>query len=206
MRTTFTTLSFALLLAGSGGAFAASSVDLSVKGMITPSACTPGLSNGGLVDIGKLSAKDLNVDRMTRIKEQKLQLSVTCDAPTVMALESKDNRPGSEYDNRGNFGLGLINGTQKLGSMELSLVSPVADGVPVRAIESLDQGASWAGNSWLMPTNLLSVANTTTAAPIAVQLMTADLRITGLIAPANTLTLDNEVAIDGSVTLTVKYL
>ncbi|MBN2993688.1 DUF1120 domain-containing protein [Pseudomonas cedrina subsp. fulgida] len=206
MRITFTTLSVALLLAGSGGAFAASSVDLSVKGSITPSACTPGLSNGGLVDIGKLSAKDLNADRMTRIKEQTLQLSVTCDAPTLMALESKDNRPGSEYDNRGNFGLGLINDTEKLGSMELSLLSPVADGVPVRTIESYDNGATWAGNMWLMPDNLLSVANTTTAAPIAVQLMTAELRINSLIAPTNTLTLDNEVAIDGSVTLTVKYL
>lgn len=206
MRTTFTTLTGALLLAVSGGAFAASSVDLSVKGMITPSACTPSLSSGGLVDIGKLSAKDLNVDRFTRFKEQTLQLSVTCDAPTLMALESKDNRPGSEYDNRGNFGLGLINGTQKLGSMELSLFSPVADGVPVRTIESLDQGVSWDANHWLIPSNLLSVANTTNDAPIAVQLMTADLRVTGFIAPTNTLTLDNEVAIDGSVTLTVKYL
>ncbi|MBV4451077.1 MULTISPECIES: DUF1120 domain-containing protein [Pseudomonas] len=206
MRTTLITLTAALLAAGSSAAFAASSVDLSVKGVITPSACTPGLSNGGLADIGKLSAKDLNVDQLTRLEELTLQLTVTCDGSTLMALESRDNRLGSEYDNRGNFGLGLINGTEKLGSMELELLSAVADGGPVKIIDSSDSGAHWIFNSWLMHGGLKSVTNTEIAAPTPVQLLTADLRILPLIAPTNTLTLTNEVPIDGSITMTVWYL
>ncbi|MFD9339440.1 YidB family protein [Streptomyces sp. NPDC060028] len=43
-------------------------------------------------------------------------------------------------------------------------------------------------------------------APIPVQLLTGDLTIAPVIAPASGLTLNNEVAIDGSVTLTVTYL
>ncbi|MDO9347200.1 MAG: DUF1120 domain-containing protein, partial [Pseudomonas sp.] len=54
-----------LLLVGATQAIAASSVDLAVKGLITPSSCTPTLSNGGAVDYGKLSAKDLNADSKT---------------------------------------------------------------------------------------------------------------------------------------------
>ena len=48
-----------LLIACAPMAFAASSADLSVTGLITPSACTPSLSDGGIVDHGKLTVKDL---------------------------------------------------------------------------------------------------------------------------------------------------
>ena len=56
--------------------------------------------------------------------------------------------------------------------------------------------------------SLLSMAATTTDinTPTAVQVMTADMSIRPIIAPASSLTLTNEVVIDGSVTLTVKYL
>ncbi|WP_122802093.1 DUF1120 domain-containing protein, partial [Pseudomonas viridiflava] len=43
----------ALLITGTAPAFAASTVDLTVKGIITPNACTPGLSSGGIIDHGK---------------------------------------------------------------------------------------------------------------------------------------------------------
>jgi type 1 fimbria pilin len=54
-----------VLLASAGNAIAASSVDLTVKGSITPSACTPLLSSGGVADFGKISVKDLRPDNPT---------------------------------------------------------------------------------------------------------------------------------------------
>ena len=45
-------LLIAALLASAGHAVAGSSVDMAVKGIVTPSACTPELSNGGVVDLG----------------------------------------------------------------------------------------------------------------------------------------------------------
>ncbi|WP_256671205.1 DUF1120 domain-containing protein [Pseudomonas gelidaquae] len=50
-------ISAALLLAGVSNVMAASSVDLGVVGVITPSACTPILSNNGVVDYGKISCE-----------------------------------------------------------------------------------------------------------------------------------------------------
>lgn len=49
MNKTLNSLLGAMLLTGSASAFAASSVDLAVTGLITPSACTPTLANGGVV-------------------------------------------------------------------------------------------------------------------------------------------------------------
>ncbi|OPA93345.1 hypothetical protein BFW86_04525 [Pseudomonas fluorescens] len=207
MNIAFKTLTAALLLAGSGSAFAASSVDLTVKGLITPSACTPTLSNGGSVDYGKISAKDLNVDSETSLDSQILQLTVTCDAATLMALDADDNRAGSNHgDDAFEFGLGLINGTEKLGRMALRLLTPIADGVPVRTVSSSDGGVSWAASGDLTPIELLAPAAIGVDAPIPVQVWTADLVVDSAIAPANGLTLTNEAAIDGSATITVHYL
>lgn len=207
MSKSLNTLFAALLLAGAGNALAASSVDLTVKGLITPSACEPALSNGGVADIGKISAKDLNADRPTPLAQQSLQLTVTCDAATLMALEAKDNREGSDYENYiGAYGLGMINVTEKLGAMEMRILNPTADGAATRLIGSDDGGLTWYNSRYFARDNIISVANSSVDAPIAVQLFTGDLTIQPTIAPTSGLTLNNEVAIDGSATLTVKYL
>jgi type 1 fimbria pilin len=207
MNTVLKSVAVALLAASSATAVAASSVDLTVKGLITPSACTPALSNGGTVDYGKISAKDLNIDKVTPLAEQSLQLTVTCDAATLMALDADDNRAGSNHGNdMMEFGLGLINDTEKLGAMTVRLISPIADGVAVKAIGSEDGGVTWFTERYLMPENLISVANTSADAPIPVQVLTSEMYVSPKIAPANGLTLTNEAAIDGSVTITVRYL
>lgn len=207
MNKTLNTLFGAMLLTASASAFAASSVDLTVTGLITPSACTPGLSSGGVVDLGKISAKDLTPDATTPLPVQDLQLTVTCDASTLMAIEANDNREGSASEDYPHlFGLGLINGTEKLGFMSVAVSSSVADGASVSNIHSYDNGSNWSSSSRLEKDSILSVADTGTLVPIPVQSLTSDLRVHTRIAPTDQLTLTNEVSIDGSVTLTVRYL
>lgn len=207
MNCALNTLIATLLLTGAANAIAASSVDLSVRGLITPSACEPSLSNGGVYDLGKVSAKDLKPDLPTSLPPQVLQMTVTCDAATLMALEAKDNRQGTDYNNDPmEFGLGLIDGIAKLGAVSLHIVSPLADNVAARTIGSYDGGLTWTPERNLMRDNILSVANNTTVAPLPVQVFSSELHISPKIAPARGLPLNNEVAIDGSVTLTVRYL
>lgn len=200
------TLLAAALLASAGNAVAASSVDLTVKGTITPSACKPSLSNGGVYDIGKLSAKDLNSETFTRLERHTMQFEVSCEAPTLIALESKDNRHGSEFQDDGNFGLGLINGTEKLGSFAVVMPNATADGVPVRVIESMDGGSTWVLGSTLWYGSIASVTNASSITPLPVQKLNIDMNLRPLIAPTKDLTLTSEVPIDGSVTVTVRYL
>jgi len=205
MNKTLNTLFGAMLLAGSASAFAASSVDLTVKGTITPSACEPTLSSGGLVDYGKISAKDLKADRPTSLPRQIVQMTLICDGPTTVALEAKDNRAGSAYRDDVHYGLGLINTDEKLGEMELKLMSPVADGVAVETIGSIDSAATWHRESSLWRDNIVAVAVPGTLTPIMFEQLSVDLQIEPSIAPTNQLTLTNQVAIDGSATISVVY-
>jgi len=206
MNKTLTALLGALLLTGGANAFAAS-VDLSVTGKITPSACTPSLAQGGRVDFGKISAKDLNTDQSTSLPPQTLQLKLTCDGATLAALEGKDNRAGSNSNNDdGDFGLGLINDSEKLGFVRLRPLLLMADGVAGRLIASYNNGASWGDQNFLMRDNIVSVADFGSLSPKPFVELSSNLQIEPTIAPAKDLTLTNEVAIDGSVTLTVHYL
>lgn len=187
-------------------AHASSTTELSVTGQITPSACEPTLNAGGQYDLGKISARDLNADQPTRLPAHELQLNVTCEALTLVALEPSDNRSGSSYSDLSYaFGLGLAKDTIKLGYMTLSLNSITAQGTPMDAI-----GSTWAGWS---PTPVLSprfltafTPNKLTPAPAPIQLLNARVQIIPTIAPANTLPLTEEIPIDGYATLTVKYL
>lgn len=199
----------ALVLSGPF-AHAASSVDLRVTGKITPSACEPSLSNGGVYELGKISAKDLNIDQPTALPAKTLQLSITCAASTLVALKPRDNRSGSHFDSDNPliFGLGLVNTGEKVGSMLLSLQSITADGRVLYAIGSVGTIA-WSPTDILSPTFLTSFTPnraTPDIAPVPIQRLIADVLITPRVAPANTLTLTQEVPIDGSVTLEINYL
>lgn len=198
-----------LLLAGAD-LRAASSVNLNATGKITPSACEPSLSNGGVYDLGKIPAKSLNPDEPTLLPAHSLQLELTCQALTLVALKPRDNRAGSHFesDNPLKFGLGLVNGNEKLGSMLLRLQSIMADGNELFAIGSVGQ-ASWSPTDILSPTFLTSFTpdrGSPSMAPVPIQRLSAAVLITPRIAPANTLTLTREVPLDGSATLEINYL
>ncbi|MCR4539240.1 DUF1120 domain-containing protein [Pseudomonas sp. 18.1.10] len=203
-------LSALSLLVGGPSARANSSVNLSATGKITPSACEPRLSNGGEYDLGKIPAKDLNLDQPTALPVQTLQLELTCEALTLVALKPRDNRSGSSSDSQYTFrfGLGRVNGNEKVGSMVLDLQSILADGNPMYAIGS-EGPTGWAPTDIISPTFITSFTSSRSIpnlAPMPIQRLTADLRIAPRIAPANTLTLTKEVPIDGSVTLEINYL
>jgi hypothetical protein len=188
-------------------AHAASAVDLNVTGLITPSACTPSLSNDGVYDLGKIAAKELNVDQPTKLPTHNLQLSISCEAPTLLALEPRDNRLGSSSEvGTARFGLGMVNGAVPLGYMYLNLNSIVADGVGMYPIGSSGP-STWAPTSLLSHDFLSSFSLTPNpTVPAPVQQVTAGVLITPTIAPSNTLPLTEEVPIDGSVTLSMNYL
>lgn len=198
-----------LMLATATQALAASSVDLNVRGLITPSACEISVSNGGQFDLGKIAAKDLYPTSHTYLPIMRAQVTTTCEGATLIALEPKDNRAGSAHreDNGYLFGLGLINGAEKLGAMAAGLSTHIADGAVAYSINSSDSGLTWTnGGSFKTLNNLVSVYKSGDKVPVPVQLLVSTLWIEPEIAPTNSLTLTNEVPIDGSITLTVRYL
>lgn len=209
-------LAVVVALGGVGPAIAASSVDLSVKGSITPSACSPTLSKGGVVEHGKISVSDLNPQPHlnTLLPTATLELTVSCAAATLVAIKSRDNRAGSsaEPDNfTKNFGLGFVDGDKKVGWYILKMGNALADGGVRSLIESAD------GNTWLnadpadqvwQPGWWRSVAAASGGAelPVPVQNMTVDIRVETTILALMQLPVGQEIPIDGSATLDIVYL
>ena len=198
---------FTLLMAACTPAvFAASTTDVSVTGIITPSSCTPTLSEGGVVDHGKLTVKDLDRDQPTRLPVGEMNLAVHCEGATFFTLSTVDNRSGSSAINPVFHGLGKVNEDQDLGSVAFGVFEPIADSVPVTAIMSRDGGGSWGPSSYLGHAALTSFAAPgDTSTPIAMQDLSARLRAFTIVVPASDLTLLDEVPIDGHATLQLKY-
>lgn len=198
-----------------GQGMAASSVDLSVRGSITPAACTPALSGGGVVDHGKISRKDLNQsNKPTELPLATLRLSIECSAPTMVAIKSRDNRAGSSGEDtigQPNFGLGLV-GDKKVGWYLLKTANGQADGVDRPVIESSD-GVSWSdathpGLIWQVNSmRTLSASLGSDAAPLPSRAMAMDIQVQTTISRTQHLPpLDQEFPLDGSATLDVVYL
>ncbi|MFB8003229.1 DUF1120 domain-containing protein [Nocardia sp. NPDC056000] len=182
------------------------SVDLTVTGLITPSACTPSLSSGGVVEFGKVSAEDLNSERETNLGTQTMSLSITCDAPNLYALQALDQR-ASSATRADAFGLGRTEDARSWGWYAIALRNPIADGVPVQPIGSTDEGATWHPNDLWMPGIQIAFASMTEVnQPLRVRKLTLDLDVSASLPPTTGLTLTDEIAIDGSATLTLVYL
>ncbi|MGY2374230.1 DUF1120 domain-containing protein [Pseudomonas sp. SDO524_S393] len=214
MKDSLIALAGALLIAHGTLALAASSVDLSVKGAITPSACTPSINQGGLVDFGKIPAKHLSADTTTPLPSTVLKLGVNCDGATFFALRGIDNRLGTAYlDDGYNYGLGVANGdpTQKLGMYFLTLSNAVSDIGPLDTLMSQDGGKFWwnfQSYYWLVSHLWVAFGSSIDgiAAPIAVRQVTADLQVYAWLAPSRGLDLNEQISLDGFATVELIYL
>ncbi|MGY1921590.1 DUF1120 domain-containing protein [Pseudomonas tolaasii] len=200
----------------SGAAHAASTVDLAVTGLITPMACTPLLSGGGLVDFGKISRNDLNLTNGTRLPHKYLTLTVNCNAPGRFALRMRDNRDGTAHVNSEIFyGLGLDTSGNKIGVYSVSFdprQTVVDDLAVVYGTESTTGGLAWrmanlnpidvGSRSLLGFTDVVG----STAGPSAIQTLTSTLKLEATINARQNLDLSVETPMDGSATLEVVYL
>ncbi|NMX68594.1 DUF1120 domain-containing protein [Pseudomonas sp. WS 5059] len=205
-----------LLLWAALPAAAASTVDLSVTGRITPTACTPLLSSGGLIDYGKISQQDLNLERGTRLPIKQLQVSIGCNAPSRFALRMRDNRDGTATVNSEiYYGLGLDHSGNRIGLYSMSfdprhtLVDSTAT---VFGTESTTGGLAWrtanlnpidiGANSYLGFTDIQG----STAGPSAIQELVSTVKVEAVINARQNLDLSRDTPLDGSATLEVLYL
>lgn len=204
MRTFTSCFMLTLLLTPS--VFAASSIELAVRGTITPSACTPAFAGSNIIDHGKIAAKDLRQDNPTLLPKSTVQLSITCEASTFFAIKPIDNRSGtstSPWD----FGLGFVNGDKPLGSFQLTPKNMLADGIGVQPIASADGGNSWYAEwGWELQTLWGAGAMDNPTILLPSRVLEMDLEVSTVIARADRFDLSEEVEILGSGTLEVVYL
>lgn len=207
---------FFLPLLVSSPAFAASITDLTVRGLITPTACTPGLSSSGLVDYGKISQQDLKPDRGTRLPIKQLLVTVNCEGLSRFALRMRDNRDGTANVNSEiYYGLGLDGSGNRIGVYSLSFDPKLTDvdALPVvYGTEPTTGGLGWrTANTNPIDIGARSYLGFTdtegsTAGPTAIRNLSSTVNIQTVISAKQNLDLSRDVLIDGSATMEVIYL
>ena len=189
--------------------------EITLRASFAPAACNVELSNGGLVDFGRLSKNDLNPDRNTRLPSKGLTLRVGCDAPTQFALVMHDNRSGTASVNSEiYYGLGLDNRSNKIGlySLNVDPANVSADSFArVYRTDSTTQGVAWSTSS----SNPIPIAQksylgftdsaASTAGPASIQNLTTTVTVDAVIAPTASLDLSTAVHLDGSATIEMLY-
>ncbi|MBN2993493.1 DUF1120 domain-containing protein [Pseudomonas cedrina subsp. fulgida] len=189
-------------------AFGASTAEVTVTGTITPNACTPALSENGIVDHGLVPARSLNQYEFSVLPSRTLDLTVSCNEPVLYVLVGVDNRADSSVGPGFYYGLGnnIHAPSERLGSVSLAYRNVMGDGEPVLVLASSNQGVTWFPESNAYPDNYMGFAHPGTLVPDPHRLITATLHINTSINAAAYLTLTQEVPLDGSIVLDLRYL
>lgn len=213
----------------------AGSVNVTVKGTITPEACTPTLTGGGTVDYGTISPATLSATAYTALAKHDIPLTVTCSTPTQIALKATSSRVGSvagatsensvgaaNVTNTGLVGnssmvVGLgMDGASKIGGYSLVLGDLKYDGTAGQLIVSDDARVTWAaagasntmvrgGPGGAIPRQI-SVAASGQVVPVNLTTMTGTLSVQAYINKTSELNLSKNVTLDGLSTIEVVYI
>ena len=187
----------------------AQTADLDITGKILPGACSIDLGDG-IVDLGSIHAKDLALDQQTVLPKAELPFTVICDAAMRYAIDAEDNTGGSASNQIG-FGLGLTPNDEKIGHAVVEFSNTTADGGASYVTNSGDNGETWrySGATNILKPDEIAGFNTTrlsTDGPSPIKMLQGTMGLLPRIARADTLTLSDEVPINGSITFELKYL
>lgn len=205
-----------LLLVSAPSVLAASTVDLSVHGLITPAACVPQLSSGGLIDYGKIAQQDLNLETGTRLPLKTLHIGIACNGPVRYALRMRDNRDGSAMVNSEiYYGLGFDNSGNHLGVYSMTFdprQTQAGNTAQVYGTESTTGGLAWRTSN-LNPIDIgsrsylgFTAIEGSVSGPTAIDSLAGIVTVQTVINARQNLDLSVETALDGSATLEVVYL
>lgn len=206
-------------------AFAAETAVLKVTGTLTNSACTPELSNGGVVDYGIIRLGELSATDINQLGHKNIDLTINCTAETKVGwsmtddqsstragINIKDSTPSGEDNNYSyyQFGVGKTAGDVKIGNYSVFVKDshPVADGVEVISIGRMTDWTDWrtTGNPRSDAANIVTVANPGTLEPIAFKTAVFPLVTSLAIQSTDTLAITDDTAIAGQATISLVYL
>lgn len=208
----------------------AKDIEVKVTGSVTPSGCTPTLTSDGTVDYGIIKSDSLTLDAYTKLEKKELDLTIACDAPVKLALETKNGRPntlagvdteeavsgaglspvsGLVSGATAVVGLGLSN-SARIGGYAISATGLKADGSTTPIITRGGSAGKWTGeDSSLYSVGVkrqLSWMQGMVQEPAAFKNLTINLTVQAYINKASELDLTKPVILDGLSTIELVYL
>ena len=214
------TLLAAILAMSATSAIAANpSAVLKVKGTLTNAACTPTLSNGGVVDYGIINLGMLSATQVNQLGQKDIDLTINCTSPTKVSWNLVDERSSSNanlvVENATFNGISLQSidqtygvgkaGEVNIGSYSLFIKnnSVTADGNNVDNIivDYYDLGGTWRNN-----TNGTTVGSSYSVEPLAFKTATFPMETSLAIQNTSTLAITDDTPLDGQLTISLRYL
>lgn len=225
-------LATSVALALSTSAYADSSAVLKLTGTLTNAACTPSLSNGGVVDYGRIMLSDLSATDTNQLGSKDINFSISCTSPTKVAWTIVDDRADSVPSgitikntgwNNGTasslsnlFGVGKTTGDVNLGVYAIAIHgnSIEADGADATGL----MGVVGTNDTWAYFMSTSQLVKSTTAMytvgpsgsgslyPKAISNVTYPLRVSLAIQGTDTLAITDDTNIDGQATISLVYI
>lgn len=202
------------------GSGAAGMVPMEVVATLTPAACTPMLSGGGVADYGLMNANILRQGQVTALPAMSMSFSVNCDAaakfsikvidnrsaslvPGIVAAGSGDGTLGDDY----NFGLGSASGRNVGGYLIRFMPNTYTGDYQAVKLMSSPDGNTWndAGNG-VASKRLQFSWGAGNGSVDAYKAVSGRLSVQPYVNKAENLPLSQDIPLDGSATLELHYL
>ncbi|MBB5392448.1 MULTISPECIES: DUF1120 domain-containing protein [unclassified Herbaspirillum] len=212
----------AIAALASAAVFAGPSAELKVTGVIKPVACTPTIGTGSaVIDYGNIPAGSLTPGANKVLDTKEVPFTITCEAPVKMAVTAVDNKAASKVTGlaamvsrnateSSMFGLGAAAG-KNIGAFHFSMKqgSFTGDGVAVNTIGSaVSATPSWSTVSagGMTTGRMLSWAPAGSTTPGSYRVVSGTLSVVAILNKPENLDLTQDINLDGSATIEVKYL
>ena len=210
------------------GTNAATTAVLKVTGLLSVDACTPSLSNGSVVDYGRIRVSDLFANSDNQLGTKDITLTIQCpdagakagwtisdDTAATRAaditINNADATHGSVTGADQSYGVGLA-GQVKIGaySVYTDVTNVTADGVKVDAISGATTNPIWTKSITGVIKNgnaeMMTVALSGSTDPLAYTTAVFPLKISLAIKDTHTLAITDDTKLSGQATITVKYI
>ncbi|MDV3467391.1 hypothetical protein RZA67_01390 [Stenotrophomonas sp. C3(2023)] len=205
-------IAMALLGASAAQAAEITPTPLMVQGTIDVPACTVVVDNNGLYEIGELGPTDVKTGTSTStLTPITKKWTVSCEGDTFMSFSVTDNRKGTASTNdNSQFGMGLVNGTGKLGYYSLAMKNPTVDTVASHVFATNRKNAGDnKGASTVVRTDgfVMGWAAPTSATQQIGRVFAVDMEATPVLAGSQTMNgpIIDDVSLSGSLTFDFAY-
>ena len=204
-------------------AFAGETAELKVKGLLTNSACSVELSQGGVINYGTIHLGSLSADKNNVIGKNQLPVSITCTAATKVGFTITDNHADSNArlpvdvntttnvtDAYYTYGVGKTAGGVNIGNYSMWMADVTANG---NTVDPIVQNKDWSASTWIKSSTprsdtftTTSFATTGTIEPIAITNATFNFVTNLVIQGTSTLAITDDTPFEGQATMTLVYL
>ncbi|MHA1057462.1 DUF1120 domain-containing protein [Enterobacter mori] len=209
-------------------AFAAETAVLKVTGTLTNSACTPELSNGGVVDYGIIRLGELSSTSNNQLGQKEIGLTINCTAATKVGWSVSDDRADSSAgitisggtasgndasESYFHYGVGKTNNGISIGNYSI-FVRDNKVTIDSTQGDITGRNKDWAEGTWAPAPSairsdsfqIVSAANAGTSEPVAFKTAVFPLVTTLAIKDTNSLAITDDTSLDGQATITLTYL